>query len=214
VAALDELAAEASNNTLDAALRWLAASCETRSLATTIERASARVFELVAAVKRFTFMDNPATPEFTDVSQGLRDTLSILSSKIRAKDAVVNLELEDHLPRVRVAGGELNQVWLNLLDNALDAVPRSGQITVTARRESTRVIVTIADNGPGIPADILPRIFDPFFTTKPPGTGTGLGLDITRRLLRRHHADVTAASSPGRTEFSVRLVAEPAGAAA
>jgi signal transduction histidine kinase len=210
IPALDELAALASGDTLAAALEWMTARCETRALATTIERAATRIHDLVGAVKRFTFMDNLAGPEFTDVGQGLRDTLSILSSKTKTKNANVALELEDGLPRVRAAGGELNQVWLNLLDNALDAMPISGHLTVGARREGTRVIVTFVDDGPGIPADVLPKIFDQFFTTKPSGQGTGLGLDIARQLVRQHDGDITVASVPGRTEFKVSLQAEPA----
>ncbi len=209
IPALDELAALTSGDTLAAALEWMTARCETRALATTIERAATRIHDLVGAVKRFTFMDNLAGPEFNDVGQGLRDTLSILSSKTKTKNANVTLDLEDGLPRVRAAGGELNQVWLNLLDNALDAMPISGHLTVSARREGARVIVTFVDDGPGIPADVLPRIFDQFFTTKPSGQGTGLGLDIARQLVRQHDGEITVASVPGRTEFNVSLQAEP-----
>ena len=109
------------------------------------------------------------------------------------------------LPDVRGIGGELNQVWLNLIDNALDAIPEGGHVDIAASQELDRVVVTIADDGPGIPPDVLPRIFDPFFTTKPPGQGTGLGLDIGRRLLRRYHGDIAVESRPGRTEFRVIL---------
>jgi signal transduction histidine kinase len=213
-AMLEELTEEATGDALGAALRWLTASCELRSLATTIERASGRIFDLVAAVKRFTFMDSLAGPEFTEVGQGLRDTLTILSSKIKAKGAVVALHVEDRLPRVRAAGGELNQVWLNLLDNALDAIAAFGHVTLTARRDHSRVIVSVVDDGPGIPPDVLPRIFDPFFTTKAPGHGTGLGLDIARRLVRRHQGEITAVSEPGRTEFEVTLQIAPPDSAA
>jgi len=113
--------------------------------------------------------------------------------------------VEPDLPDVRGIGGELNQVWLNLIDNALDAIPEGGHVDISAGRELDQVVVSVADDGSGIPPDVLPRIFDPFFTTKPPGQGTGLGLDIGRRLLRRYHGDISVDSRPGRTEFRVTL---------
>jgi len=100
----------------------------------------------------------------------------------------------------------LNQVWMTLVDNALDAIPMAGHIAVTARQEGDGVVVRVIDDGPGIPREIRPRIFDPFFTTKAPGKGTGLGLDIARRLLRRHQGDIAVDTAPGRTEFCVRLM--------
>jgi len=109
------------------------------------------------------------------------------------------------VPRVRANGGELNQVWLNLIDNVLDAITESGTITVSVRAELDRTVVRIVDDGPGIPEHMQAHIFDAFFTTKPPGQGTGLGLDITRRLVRQYHGDVSVESRPGRTEFRVSL---------
>ena len=118
--------------------------------------------------------------------------------------------MEPDLPRVHATGGELNQVWLNLIDNALDAVEENGTVSVTAHRELDRVVVSVTDDGPGIDPDIMPRIFDPFFTTKPPGQGTGLGLDITRRLLRRYDGEISVESGPDGTRFRVRLPIEKA----
>jgi signal transduction histidine kinase len=206
--ALDILASAISGDTLDATLRWIAASFATHSLAIEIEHAATRIYELVAAVKKFTYMDNLAGPEFVDVEPGLRDTIRVVASKAKSKGAAITLDVEADLPRVRATGGELNQVWLNLIDNALDAIPESGSIDISARMEPNRVVVRIIDDGPGIPPDVMPRIFDPFFTTKPPGQGTGLGLDITRRLLRRYHGDISVQSRPGRTECRVSLVVE------
>lgn len=208
IVALDDLARAISGDTLEAALRWISAGCTTHALAVDIERAANRIYELVSAVKKFTYMDNLAGRESVDVEPGIRDTMRIVSSKAKARKASITLAVEPGLPRVSANGGELNQVWLNLIDNALDAIPESGNVAIEARRELDRVIVRIVDNGPGIPPDILPRIFDPFFTTKPPGQGTGLGLDITRRLLRHFYGDIDIQSRPGRTECRVRLVAE------
>jgi signal transduction histidine kinase len=208
VKALDNLANAMSGKALEAALRWIASGCATRSLALDIERAATRIYELVAAVKRFTYMDKLAGPDSVDVEAGLRDTIRVVASKAKAKGASIVLDVEPNLPRAYANGGALNQVWLNLIDNALDAVPDSGRIHIRARREHDWIVVQLIDNGTGIPPDIMPRIFDPFFTTKPPGQGTGLGLDIARRLLRRYHADISFNSQPGRTEVIVRLLIE------
>jgi signal transduction histidine kinase len=206
---LDMLAEATSGDTLDAALRWIAAGCTTRSLASDIEQAATRIYELVAAIKRFTYMDNLAGPEPVDVEAGLRDTLKVLAAKAKSKGVAMTLDVAADLPRVHATGSELNQVWLNLIDNALDAITDSGQIEISAQVELDRVVVSVVDDGPGIPPDVLPSIFDAFFTTKPPGQGTGLGLDITRRLLRRYHGDLAVESRPGRTEFRVTLSCQP-----
>jgi signal transduction histidine kinase len=206
--ALDALAEATSGGTLDATLRWIAAGCATHSLASDMEQAATRIYELVAAVKRFTYMDNLAGPEPVDVEAGLSDTLKVLAAKAKSKGAAITVDVVPDLPRVYATGSELNQVWLNLIDNALDAIPESGRIDISARHELNRVVVRLVDDGVGIPPDVLPHIFDLFFTTKPPGHGTGLGLDITRRLLRRYHGDIAVESRPGRTEFRVTLAAE------
>jgi signal transduction histidine kinase len=211
--ALDDLAKAISGETLEAALRWISAGCATHSLAVDIQRAANRIYELVASVKKFTYMDTLAGRESVDVEGGIRDTMRILSSKAKSRGASITLDVEPGIPRAQANGGELNQVWLNLIDNALDAIPDSGTIAITARKELDRVVVRIVDNGPGIPPEVLNRIFDPFFTTKPPGQGTGLGLDITRRLLRRFYGDIDILSRAGRTECRVRLVAEKPAAA-
>jgi len=213
IEALETLANATSGDTLDAALRWLAAGCTTRSLAVDIERAATRIHELVAAVKKFTYMDKLAGPESVDVDSGLRDTVRVVTSKAKSKNAAITLDAEPDLPHAYANGGELNQVWLNLIDNALDAIAESGRITISACRELDRIVVRVVDNGPGIPPDVVPRIFDPFFTTKSPGQGTGLGLDVTRRLLRRYQGDVSVDSRPGRTEFRVSLLIEKTAAA-
>jgi signal transduction histidine kinase len=115
------------------------------------------------------------------------------------------VDAEAGLPRARGFAGELNQIWANLIDNALDAISEMGRVEVTAGREDRRVIVRVIDNGPGIPAQIRERIFDPFFTTKAMGQGTGLGLDIVRRLVRHNEGEISVESQPGRTQFRVAL---------
>ena len=205
LALLDELAGMLHSEKLVAALRWVAAGCTLRGLARDIERAASRVHTLVSAVKGFTYMDHASVPEPVDVAKGLTDTLALLAAKARGKAASVMVEVPADLPRVRGFGGELNQVWANLIDNALDAVPDGGRVVVTARADGSRVVVRVTDDGPGIPAEVRSRIFDPFFTTKPVGKGTGLGLDIVRRLVDQNEGAIEVESVPGRTEFRVAL---------
>ena len=142
-----------------------------------------RISGLVAAIKGFTHMDQAMVAEPVDLGPSLSNTVAVLRAKARGKSIAVAIELEDGLPRARGFAGELNQIWGNLIDNALDAVPEGSRVEVRAKRENQRVVVSVVDNGPGIPADVRERIFDPFFTTKPMGQGTGLGLDIVRRLV-------------------------------
>jgi len=211
---LDSLAnGISSGDMLDPAIRWVAEGCATRSLARDIEQAIARIHEIVAAVRNFTYMDKLAGPDSVDIESGLRETLLIVASKARSKKVAITLDIEPDLPRAYATGGELNQVWLNLIDNALDAAPESGRIDVYACRDLDRIVVRVIDDGSGISPDIAPRVFDPFFTTKPPGQGTGLGLDITWRLLRRYHGDISFDSHPGRTEFRVSLLVDETGSA-
>jgi signal transduction histidine kinase len=205
LALLDELAAAIGVEKLHVSLRWVAAGCTVRGLARDIERAASRVHELVSAVKGFTYMDRAATPEPVDLARGLTDTLAVMTAKARGKSASLTVDVPADLPRVRGSGGELNQVWANLVDNALDAVKDGGRVMVTARAAGTKVVVRVTDDGPGIPPDVKSRIFDPFFTTKPVGMGTGLGLDIVRRLVDRNDGSIEVESEPGRTEFRVAL---------
>jgi signal transduction histidine kinase len=133
-------------------------------------------------------------------------TLTILAHKIRKKGVAVTREYAPDLPRIQAFAGELNQVWTNLLDNALDAVAVGGRIEVRTGRENSHVRVDIRDDGPGIPSDLLGRIWEPFFTTKPMGEGTGLGLDVVHRIVvRRHGGEIAVTSVPGETCFTVRL---------
>jgi signal transduction histidine kinase len=202
---LEGLAEAVHGDALEAAVRWIAAGCSARSLAIEIQDSAARIADLVAAVKRFTYMDTRSGLELVAIEPGLRDTVRVMASKAKSKGVAVTLSVEPELPAVRANGGELNQVWMNLIDNALDAAPKDGAVTVDVRRELDLVAVRVTDDGPGIPERDVARIFDPFFTTKPPGQGTGLGLDITQRLVRRYRGEVTVDSQPGRTTFCVRL---------
>jgi signal transduction histidine kinase len=207
MAALDHVAVALPPEALGMAIRWVASGCAARAAVRQIEAATARIHDLVRAVKGFTFMDREGVPEHVDVARGLADTLAMLEGKARTKSATVRFEAAPDLPRVDGFGSEINQVWEKLADNALDAVGSQGTVTITATARGDSILVRIADDGPGIPEEIRARIFDPFFTTKPVGQGTGLGLDIARRIVHLHGGDIDFSSQAGHTVFRVRLPA-------
>jgi signal transduction histidine kinase len=209
VDALDKLAGDVRPEALDAAIKWIAACCVVRSLSTQIETGATRISDLVGAVKGFSYMDHAPTPEPVDVRKGIADTLTMLGSKTKSRSVNVTVDLADDLSPAYAVGAELNQIWMNLIDNAIDAVKDGGHIGVKAVNDRDAIVVTVYDDGIGIPKEIQGRIFDPFFTTKGVGDGTGLGLDVVRRLLQRHEGEVSVESEPGRTEFQVRLPVRP-----
>jgi signal transduction histidine kinase len=207
---LESLSAVLNGDELTASVRWLAAACVTRNLAADIEQAGTRISGLIDAVKGFTRMDLNATAGPVDVAEGVSQTLAIMKAKARAKSVSVALTADPALPRALGVAGELNQIWANLIDNALDAVAESGHVAITAAVEGPYVVVRVIDDGPGMPPDVKRRIFDPFFTTKKVGEGTGLGLDIVNRIVRKQRGMIAVESEPGRTEFTVSLPLAPA----
>jgi signal transduction histidine kinase len=212
--ALEAAARVLGRDGLVVALPALAASCTTRRLASDIQRAATRVHELVAAVKGFTYMDQAAVPKPVDLARGLADTLTILRSKAKPKSVRLSAQVDPNLPTVDGFGGELNQVWSNLIGNAIDAVGDGGSVDVSAHLEGDSVVVRVVDDGPGIPPEVRERIFEPFFTTKQTGEGTGLGLSIVRSLIGQHEGEIEVDSRPGRTEFRVTLPVGAPGARA
>jgi signal transduction histidine kinase len=192
---------------LEAAVRCAAADFAVRSLTGEIGAAASRIHALVSAVKGFTYMDQATVPRPINVGKGLSDTLTVLARKARDKSVNLALDVEPNLPSVDGFGGELNQVWSNLIDNALDAVAEGGHVSVAASAVGPTLVVRVVDDGPGIPDEIRDRIFDPFFTTKDVGKGTGLGLDIARRFVKRHKGEIEVDTRPGRSEFRVILPA-------
>ena len=204
---LNDFSAGLSTETLAAAIDLLAAEHTVQSLASDIEHATARIHDLVSAMKRFSNMDRPTVAEAADVGRGLADTVAVMTPRVREKSLVLRLEVAEGLPAVLGHAAELIQVWSNLIDNALDAANASGEIVVVAAHERGDVVVQVIDDGPGIPEPLRMRVFDPFFTTKPVGQGTGLGLDIARRIVRLHGGQIDVESRPGRTEFRVTLPA-------
>jgi signal transduction histidine kinase len=202
---LGQVAAAAGPAT-GAALEWVAASLTAHTLVGELHESTARISELVAAIKDYTHMDRAAV-EDVDVHDGIDSTLTMLKFRIKHEPVTIERHYDRTLPRITVHGSELNQVWTNLLTNALDALDGKGTITITTRSIAGDVLVEIADDGRGIPADVQSRIFEPFFTTKSVGAGTGLGLDVARRIVIGHRGAIGVRSQPGATVFSVTIPA-------
>jgi signal transduction histidine kinase len=201
---LDRVAAQAGPAT-DAALVWMASTLAARGVANELREATARMTTLVKAVKTYAYMDRGELVE-VDIHEGLETTLTVLGHKLKHTTIAVVREYDRTLPKLRVHGSELNQVWTNLLDNAIGALGDAGTITLRTRRDGPCVLVEVADDGPGIPPEVVDRVFDPFFTTKGVGEGTGLGLDTARRIVvERHDGSITVDSAPGATTFHVWL---------
>jgi len=199
------LAPEALEGLDPPALARLAAAASARELASIVEDATARISSLVAAVKRYSYMDTDASPRPLDVRPGIEIALRLLEHRVRERGVRVERALAPDLPAVLASGGDLNQVWTNLLVNALDAVREGGRVEVRAREEPGWVVVEVADDGPGVPEAIRGRIFEPFFTTKGVGEGTGLGLDVVARVVGAAGGRVELEPRPGETVFAVRL---------
>jgi signal transduction histidine kinase len=202
---LDQVRDCVGTEMLEAALRWLNYTVETELLMNEIEDATVRITTLVGAAKQYSQLDR-APFQVVDVHDLLDSTLLMLSAKI-GKGVKIIKNYDRTLPKIPAYAAELNQVWTNLIDNAVSAMNGSGTLTIRTARDDSHVLVEFGDTGPGIPADIQKRIFEPFFTTKPVGEGTGLGLDISWRIVvNKHHGDLRVESAePGDTRFQVRL---------
>ncbi|MFL5615544.1 MAG: sensor histidine kinase [Gemmatimonadaceae bacterium] len=209
IAALEEATAALPNGARRAALRWMESGLALDGLFTSAQRAGARVAEIVQAVKGYTNRDRGGDMSDVDVREGLDTTIALFASRFRERGVTLTRELDMPLPQLRAYPSDLNQAWSHLIDNALDAVAplgSRGRVAVRALPEDGKIRVEVRDNGAGIPDDLQERVFEPFFTTKPPGHGTGLGLDIARRIITDlHGGELTVESQPGDTRFVVRL---------
>jgi signal transduction histidine kinase len=209
IASLDEMVAHLPAPAQSDALAWFEARLNVRLLVKQIEQSTGRIVELVKAIKSYSYMDQAPVQEL-DVHEGIESTLTMLGYKL--KNVTLVREFDRSIPRITAYGSELNQVWTNLIDNAIDAVKAngSGKICVGTCRDYDHIVVEIVDNGPGIPPEIQPRIFEPFFTTKGVGSGTGLGLVISNAIIaNRHGGEIEFVSHPGETRFKVRLPINP-----
>jgi signal transduction histidine kinase len=189
----------------NAVINWLYQMLTTERLVTEIEEASKRINTLVTSIKSYTHMDQSPEKQTADLHEGIRTTISILNHKIKRNRVKLDLHFSDDLPYPKMYVSSMNQVWTNLIDNAIDALEGRDDpvIQIQTETDGEFVVVTITDNGPGVPPDIQDKIFDPFFTTKPIGKGTGLGLEMVRQIIRQHNGRVEVKSIPGKTEFIV-----------
>ncbi len=204
---LDQVLGMVGEQVAGSALRRVAATFTVHRLLTEIENSTKRMTVLVKAVKEYSYMDRVQEQE-TDIHRGLDTTLTILGHCMK-NGIQVTRDYDPRLPKILANGGELNQVWTNLIDNAISAMKGKGELHVRTLRENDLALIEISDNGPGIPPEIQSRIFEPFFTTKGVGEGTGLGLDLVYRIVGRHHGEVRFASRPGNTSFQIRLPLTP-----
>jgi signal transduction histidine kinase len=197
------------------ALNWLEALVSSMQLVATIEESIGRVSSLVKAVKSYAY-EGKGQKQTVDIKESIYATLVILGHKLREKQITLKKDFAPNVAPLQTECSGLNQIWTNILDNAIDAVPPGGHISIRTWEEETGaaakvrhyLCITIADDGPGIPLDSQPHIFDPFYTTKPVGVGTGLGLGIVQRIVEQYGGTVTFTSEPGNTEFRIRLPRE------
>jgi signal transduction histidine kinase len=184
-------------------LTWIVASRNIFSLLDEIRQGAGRISEIIKALKAYVYLDEAPNQEI-DIQEGLENTLVILRHKM-GEGVEIRREYDDEITRIPAYGSELNQVWTNLIDNAIDAIAGKGSITIRTRLHAPWVMVEIEDDGPGIPPDVKARLFSPFFTTKPLGQGTGLGLYISYNIIQKHGGDIKVTSHTGMTRFTVLL---------
>jgi signal transduction histidine kinase len=203
LASLDEFAVSFEGDALEYAIRRVNSVAAASRLISEIRSSTSRMSELVRSIKEYSYMDRMPQQE-VDVHDGIESTLTMLGHRLR--DGInITRDYDRSTPKILAYGSELNQVWTNLIDNAIDAMGGKGELRIHTSREFDHILVEIRDNGPGIPEEIRTRIFEPFFTTKPVGKGTGLGLDTVHRTVEKHQGQILVTSEPGNTRFQVRL---------
>ncbi len=202
---LDEMAGFLEVSALPSVLWWVQANLETERLVVEMHESADRIGKLVMSIKSYSHMDQEPSLEDIDLRVGLKNTLVMLKHRFKQGNVTLHKEFPEEMPHVRALEGEMNQVWTNLLTNALDALNDTpdAKITLRAYVERDCVCVELEDNGPGVPEEIKTRIFEPFFTTKGIGDGTGMGLDIVKRVLKRQKASIDFSSKPGKTTFKL-----------
>ncbi len=202
---LEKIIVDVPNDSIQNILDWLENLLSSELLIKDLENASDRITKLVGAIKSHVRMDRTGDLDITNVHKDLENTLILLGYKIRDKNIQIKKKFCDDMTDVEAYIGELNQVWTNIIDNAIYAVPQNGEIEIETKCDKNNITVVITDNGNGIPKEILSRVFDPFFTTKKVGEGTGIGLDIVKNVITRHNGEVKLNSVPGKTEFIIRI---------
>lgn len=210
ISALEAFSAHFPPGHLEIIFSWVHGALEANRMVCDLRLAAKRIADLVGAVKRYTYMDQEPDKQFIDIHSGIRNTLAMLDYRFRKSNVEVVENYDDTLPKIKALPGELNQVWTNLVDNALDAMEpaNKGRLEIATTKDRQCVHITVTDNGPGIPEDIQTRIFEPFFTTKDMGKGTGLGLDVVAQIVQRHRGSVKQTSVPGKTIFTISFPIE------
>jgi signal transduction histidine kinase len=199
---LEKILSTVGKEYLSPVLDWIDNNLITEKLLIEIKEASERINNLVTSIKSYSQMDKAPDKQPADVRKGIESTITMLGHKIKNKNINVEFDL-NNVPEIQAYVGELNQVWTNLIDNAIDAMDKNGILKITSEHDKEFLVIKIIDNGPGIPEEIQSMIFDPFFSTKKFGEGTGLGLDIVQRILSKHQAQIKVKSRPGETEFKL-----------
>ncbi|MBL7740083.1 MAG: GHKL domain-containing protein [Chitinophagaceae bacterium] len=200
---LEAIRNDAGKEAFTDVLPWIENLLSSRRVIKDLDEASSRISHLVGAIKSHVHMDQTNDLQPTDIHNDIENTLTLLGYKLREKNITVKKVFCENLPATPAYVGELNQVWTNIIDNAIYALPKDGELTIETTCDSKNVKVRIIDNGTGIPTEIISRIFDPFFTTKKQGEGTGIGLDLVSRVIKHHNGDIKVNSRPGQTEFSI-----------
>ncbi len=202
---LEKIIVDVPNDSIQNILDWLENLLSSELLIKDLDNASDRITNLVGAIKSHVRMDRTGDLDITNIHKDLENTLILLGYKIRDKNIQIKKNFCDDMTDVEAYIGELNQVWTNIIDNAIYAVPQNGEIEIETECDKNNITVVITDNGTGIPKEILSRVFDPFFTTKKVGEGTGIGLDIVKNVITRHNGEVKLNSVTGKTEFIIRI---------
>ena len=196
---------EAGQKNFSSAIEWIENVLTTERLVNEIGESAKRIGAIVSSIKNYSHMDRSHEKQASDLEEGIRNTVTLLNHKVKAKQIEVDYDFDDDLIQPKVIVGEINQVWTNIIDNAIDALDKNGQIKIVGRNSKDRACIHIIDNGPGIPEENLSRIFEPFFTTKEIGKGSGLGLDISYRIVKQHFGNIKVFSGKEGTTFEITL---------
>lgn len=203
VSELEELAGSFTGPAFEPLIAWLGALAQSFSLLREMKQGAESISEIVKALKSYVYLDQGPV-QSVDLKEGLENTLVVMRHKLK-QGVTIHREYDESLPKILAYGGELNQVWTNLIDNAVDAMNGQGNLRIRTRQENGYAVVEIEDDGVGIPPEVMPKLFTPFFTTKPQGKGTGLGLSVSYNIIQKHDGMIEAESQPGMTRFTVRL---------
>ena len=190
------------------AIEWIENVLTTEKMVDEIDEAANRISSLVSSVKGYTHMDSAPEKQAEDLRKGINSTLTMLNHKLKRKNIVVEKEFDEEVPQPKIMVSEMNQVWTNLIDNAIDAMDQDGHLKIHVYQDLQFVKTDIVDDGSGIPEENLNSIFDPFFTTKGIGEGTGLGLEVVQRIVNQHNGNIKVDSKPGETRFTVCIPIE------